>query len=178
MESTHPLKALLQFQLATDSSAVLHLPYILSSLTPDCFLPSSHLTKWTTRINSLLYSKDAGGRWAGLCIAQKTSDLSRGTMIEYAQSWLGVALPMLSVGIYSFQEISFSYNALIGQKNEPVSTIKAAIRLLRTIFSSGLAIPEFQRQVATPNVPKFTAALLILVDKNADEELKVSPSHR
>lgn len=103
MESTHPLKALLQLQLATDSSAVLHLPYIIASLTSDCFLPSSHLTKWTTRINSLLYSKDAGGRWAGLCIAQKTSDLSRETMIEYAQSWLGVALPMLSVGIYSLQ---------------------------------------------------------------------------
>jgi hypothetical protein len=42
------------------------------------------------------------------------------------------------------------------------------------VFSAGLSIPEFQRQVATPNVPKFTAALVALVDKNVDEELKVS----
>jgi hypothetical protein len=97
MESPHPLKSLLQLQLASDSSAVVNLPYILASLTPDDFLPSPHLSNWTTRINSLLYSKESGGRWAGLCLAQKTSILSKSTMAEFSQSWLGVALPILSV---------------------------------------------------------------------------------
>lgn len=97
MESPHPLKSLLQLQLASDSSAVINLPYVLDTLTYDDFLPSSHLTKWTTRINSLLYSKEVGGRWAGLCLAQRTSVLSKSTMVEFSQSWLGVALPILSV---------------------------------------------------------------------------------
>lgn len=97
MEASHPLKVLLQLQLATDSSAVLNLPYTLASLTQDCLLPSSHLPKWTIRINSLLHSKDTGARWSGLCLAHQTSVLSRSVMIDSAQSWLGVALPMLSV---------------------------------------------------------------------------------
>lgn len=101
MESSHPLKALLQLQLASDSSSVLHLPHVLSVLTPEYFLPSPHLIQWTARINSLLHSKDPGSRWAGLCIAQKTSIFSKSTMIENAQSWLGVALPMLSVCVFT-----------------------------------------------------------------------------
>jgi len=100
MESPHPLKALLQLQLASDSYAVLHLSYVLSSLTATCFSPSSHIQNWTTRINSLLHSKDPGARWAGLCIAHQTSVFSKAIMIESAQSWLGVAIPMLSVCIY------------------------------------------------------------------------------
>ncbi|KAF8076598.1 rRNA processing/ribosome biogenesis-domain-containing protein [Lyophyllum atratum] len=154
MEPSHPLKALLQLQLATDASAVLHLPYVLSSLTSDCLLPSSHLPKWTTRINSLLHSKDAGARWSGLCLAYKTSVLSKPTMIECSQSWLGVALPMLS-------------------RNEPAPTLKASIRLLRLIFSAGVGIPEYQRQVATPNMPKFTAAIISMAEKQEDEDLRV-----
>lgn len=54
--------------------------------------------------------------------------------------------------------------------------MKASIRLLLIIFSAGTGIPEFQRQVATPNVPKFTAALLGLFDKHNDEKLKVRDS--
>ncbi|KAH0587795.1 hypothetical protein J132_06140 [Termitomyces sp. J132] len=153
MEVLHPLKTLLQFQLATDASSVLHLPYVLSSLTQDSLSSSSHLTKWTNRINSLLHSKDAGARWAGLCIAHKTSILSRSTMIECAQSWLVIALPLLS-------------------KNEPPPTIKASIRLLRIIFSAGVGTPEYQRQVATPNISKFTAAIIAIAEKNRDKELR------
>lgn len=101
MEGSHPLKALLQLQLASDASAVLHLPHIIASLTRDCFLPSPHLSKWTTRINSLIHSKDPGARWSGLCLASSTATLSRPALLEHAQSWLGVALPMLSVCVYS-----------------------------------------------------------------------------
>lgn len=62
---------------------------------------------------------------------------------------------------------------MLGQKNEPTPTLKAAIRLLRFIFSAATEIPEFQRQVATPNVPKFSQALLQLVEKDVDRELTV-----
>jgi rRNA processing/ribosome biogenesis len=97
MESPHPLRSLLQLQLASDYSAVINLPYVLASVTAEDFFPSSHLSKWTTRINSLLYSKEAGGRWAGLCLAHKTAVLSKDTMMEFSQTWLSVALPILSV---------------------------------------------------------------------------------
>ena len=97
MEPTHPLKTLLQLQLASDSLAVLHLPFILSSLNSEGLQPSPHTQKWSTRINSLIHSKDTGARWAGLCIAQRTSIYSKALMLECAQSWVTVVLPMLSV---------------------------------------------------------------------------------
>ncbi|KAJ7498714.1 rRNA processing/ribosome biogenesis-domain-containing protein [Mycena latifolia] len=149
----HPLKALLQLQLGSDSYAVLHLPYILSSLTTDSLLPSPHSSKWTARINSLLHSKAADARWAGLCIAHKTSVLSRSTMIECAQSWIGIALPVLS-------------------KKEATPILSASVRLLRVVFSAAADVPEFQRQVATPNVTKFTAALIQLAEKHVDVDFK------
>ncbi|KAL4241842.1 Pre-rRNA-processing protein RIX1 [Abortiporus biennis] len=154
MDATQQLKSLLQVQLASDGNAVLHLPYILSSLTVEHLQPSQHTQKWTTRINSLLQSKDAGARWAGCCIAFKTASLSKDIMIESAQSWVTTSLPLLS-------------------KNEPLPTLKAVIRLLRLIFTNALDVPEFQRQICTPNVPKFTASLLVLGEKYQDIELRV-----
>ncbi|KAH7930701.1 hypothetical protein BV22DRAFT_1000146 [Leucogyrophana mollusca] len=154
MEAPHALKSLLQLQLASDSSSVLHLSYVLAHLNQDIFSPSPHLQKWTTRISSLLHSKDPGARWAGLCLAYRTSALSKPTLIECAQTWVGVALPLLS-------------------KSEPVPTLKAAIRYLLHVFGAALEVPEFQRHLATPNVPKFSLALISLVEKQSDLELKV-----
>ena len=100
MEFGSHLKSLLQFQLASDTSSVTNLPYCLSTLTAECLLPSAHLAKWTTRISSLMYSREPGARWAGLCLAHRTSLLSQAIMIDCAQSWLVVALPALSVREY------------------------------------------------------------------------------
>ena len=60
------------------------------------------------------------------------------------------------------------------QKNDSTPTLKASIRLLRFIFAEASNFPEFQRQVATPNVPKFSQALVSLAEKNDDEELQVN----
>lgn len=90
------MDGLLQLQLATDSSAVVQLPYILQTLNAQTF-SSGHFQKWTTRINSLIHSKDSAARWSGLSIALRTSALCKPIMIECAQSWVSVALPMLSV---------------------------------------------------------------------------------
>ncbi|KAJ3757971.1 rRNA processing/ribosome biogenesis-domain-containing protein [Lentinula raphanica] len=153
MDATHPLKALLNVHLASDASAVTHLPYIVDLLCAEQFSPSPHLPKWTARLNSLLHSKDNGARWAGLCLAYKTSLYSKSTLLECAQSWLSIAIPILS-------------------KKEPLPTLIASINLCRTVFSSAKEVPEFQRQVCTPNVPKFTAALIILLDKESDLQLQ------
>jgi hypothetical protein len=95
----HPLKTILQLHLASDVSAASHLPHALTVLDEQCLLPSSHISKLTARINSLLHSKEACGRWAGLCLAYRISECSKPLMIEYAQGWLSVALPLLSVRI-------------------------------------------------------------------------------
>jgi hypothetical protein len=94
---SHPLKTFLQLHLGSDTSAVIYLPHIVATLTPEYLSPSPHLQKWITRVNSLLHSKAPGGRWAGLCLAYRTCLLSKDIMIQYAQSWLTVALPVLSV---------------------------------------------------------------------------------
>lgn len=59
------------------------------------------------------------------------------------------------------------------KRNEPLPNLKSAIRLVRLILVAGLGAPEFQRQVVTPNVPKFTTAIIGLAEKYHDEELKV-----
>ncbi|KAF8639780.1 hypothetical protein AX17_001040 [Amanita inopinata Kibby_2008] len=151
---THPLKVLLQLYLANDASAAANLPYILGQLTEDYFLPSPHLTKWITRINSLLLSKEACGRWAGLCLAYQTSEYTKSAMMENAQGWLAVALPLLS-------------------KNESIPVQKASVRLLCKIFSGAMDIPEFQRQISIPNVPKMTNAMISLAEKSVDTAFNV-----
>jgi hypothetical protein len=62
------------------------------------------------------------------------------------------------------------------KKQEPVPTLKAAMRLLTHIFSVAIDIPEFQRQVASPNVPKFGLALVAVAEDHTSRELKVSPT--
>lgn len=102
---SHSLKNLLQLQLGSDRNAVLHLPYIVSSLNAESLQPSSHTPKWIARINSLVLSKDPGARWAGLCIAYQSSIYSRDLMMECAQPWVTGTLPMLSVRTLPSTEI-------------------------------------------------------------------------
>jgi hypothetical protein len=66
--------------------------------------------------------------------------------------------------------------SLIGirKKKEAVPILSAAVRLLRVVFSAATDVPEFQRQVATPNAAKFTAALISLGEKHLDVQFKVS----
>ena len=97
----HPLKVLLQLHLSSDANASLHLPHILSSVNTEILQPSAHTQKWTARVHSLLHSRDASARWAGLCIALQTSVFSRQLMTESAQGWATVTLPMLSVRVDS-----------------------------------------------------------------------------
>ncbi|KAF9247388.1 rRNA processing/ribosome biogenesis-domain-containing protein [Melanogaster broomeanus] len=153
MEAAHPLQALLQFHLASDASAVVHVPYVLEHLSPPYFAPSPHLQKWVARITSLMHSKDPGARWAAISIAYRTSILSRSLLIDNAQSWIGIVLPLLS-------------------KLEPISTLKASMRYARLVLGVAVNHPEFQRQVASPAVPKVSSALLTIAEKHSDLNIK------
>ncbi|KDQ29473.1 hypothetical protein PLEOSDRAFT_1076209 [Pleurotus ostreatus PC15] len=61
---------------------------------------------------------------------------------------------------------------LASDKTECVPVAKAAIRLGVLILMACADIPEFQRQISTPNVAKFTSSLIILAEKSASLELK------
>lgn len=94
----HRLKTWLQLHLITDASALINLPFVLNSITEEDFLSHDLVQKWTTRISSLMHSKDPGARWAGMSIALRTAILSRDAMNECAHAWITVTLPMLFVG--------------------------------------------------------------------------------
>jgi hypothetical protein len=72
-----------------------------------------------------------------------------------------------SVGILMQPPLS-----ILNKKNEPSVVLKAAIRLLQTIFTRSYEVSEFRRQVATPNIPKLLVALVPLSEKTSDIELK------
>lgn len=171
----HPLKSLLQLQLATDSSTALFLPYILHSLSYECFKSSPYLPRWTSRLNLLLHSKDPGGRWAGLVLAYETSIYSKEAMIENGQSWLAVALPLLSVR-WSLPNSDWP-NVFLQQKSEPLPILKSALNLCRLIVTAAADMPEFQRQVSSPNIPKLTAAILACFERELDSDFKVFKLH-
>ncbi|KAH9045464.1 hypothetical protein EDB85DRAFT_2070270 [Lactarius pseudohatsudake] len=147
-DSIHPLRTFLQLHLASDDAAVSNLPFVIQFLSPQHLQPSPHLQKWITRINSLVHSKDPGARWAGLSIACRIALFSRALMLENARNWVGAALPLFSVRL-------------------PVT------RLLTYIFSVAIDTPEFQRQIASPNVPKFSLALTIVAEGHPSRELRL-----
>jgi hypothetical protein len=62
----------------------------------------------------------------------------------------------------------------VRKKQEPVPTLKVAMRLLTHVFSVAIDTPEFQRQVASPNIPKFGLALIVVAEDHPSRELKVS----
>lgn len=154
-DSIHPLRTFLQLHLASDDAAVLNLPFVIQFLSSQHLQPSPHLQKWITRINSLIHSKDPGARWAGLSIACQIALFSRALMLENARNWVGAALPLFS------------------RKEEPVPTLKAVTRLLTYIFSVAIDIPEFQRQIASPNVSKFSLALTTVAEDHPSRELRL-----
>ncbi|KLO19861.1 hypothetical protein SCHPADRAFT_934991 [Schizopora paradoxa] len=154
MDSNDILHTFLQTYLSDDALSVTFLPAILSGLSSCDVENSTHLSKWVNRVNSLIHSKDAGIRWAGLCLALKTSQLARSVLLSSGQAWVAAVIPLLS------------------KADNPV-TYKAAIRLLTYIFTTTTDLSEFQRQVVTPNVPKFSNALISLTEKFADLGLKI-----
>lgn len=102
----HPLELLLQNHLGTDVAALNHLPEVLVVLQqPDIFGDGARagvLGKWNARISSLLHSREASSRWVGLYLARYTALASRQILVDNAQGWVGVVLPMLSASWLEF----------------------------------------------------------------------------
>jgi len=152
MDVTTNLKTLLQAHLATDAGAVFHLPHVLSQLHPD-YMQSPHFKKWTTRVTSLLHSKDQGVRWAGLCLAYKTTTMGKSVLMDTASNWVPLAMSYLS--------------------GNDTAVLRVAIRYIRHVLAASLDIQEFQRQIVIPLVPKFATALAAFVEKDTELGIKM-----
>lgn len=99
MSSSAPdaLELVLQVHLANDNSAVQHLPTVLASLNSPDYARSQHLRKFCTRLNALVHAKDPAPRWSGILIAEHAFRLNKDAVLDHAQSWVTVVLPLLSV---------------------------------------------------------------------------------
>lgn len=102
MQGELDLESILQIQLSSDTLATVFLPSILITLsTAQLSKQPSHTNKWIARITALMQSKDkdVGARWTGICLAKKTLELRRDLIVECAQRWINLTLPLLSVSI-------------------------------------------------------------------------------
>lgn len=86
---------------------------------------------------------------------------------------IGLAQPCLYFQSVRLSMLSSSGSHLAKRKEEPVPTLKAVTRLLTYIFSVAIDTPEFQRQIASPNVPKFSLALTIVAEGHPSRELRL-----
>ncbi|PSS35412.1 hypothetical protein PHLCEN_2v1567 [Hermanssonia centrifuga] len=78
--------------------------------------------------------------------------------------------------VYRFQYVVLlqRFDARVRTKlGDGGTSITFTIRLLRYVFTNATDVPEFQRQVSTPNVPKFSLALINLADKHEDQDVKL-----
>jgi hypothetical protein len=126
MQQENILEGLLRLQLSSDAISALYLPSVLSTLSSIHFSTStdSQIHKWATRITSLLQSKDASARWAGACLAKKTAELRSELAVEYAQRWINLTLPLLSVRSF---ELLRSYVTGIFSETSPESGTSSSL---------------------------------------------------
>lgn len=117
----------------------------------------------TCTSNSCILEGSDDGECAGVDRCRTTITFSPCIYLAFH----GIPVVLIKCARYIFMSVP-------QKKAEPVPNLKAALRLLCHIFSTATDIPEFQRQLATPNVPKFSIAVLTLADKHHDRELQVS----
>lgn len=99
MASSDVLGAILQ-TLQKDSDIVAKLPSVLNALLSPQIDISSSLNRWTSRVDSLIHSKEYGARWAGIILALETARRSRSVLLDSGQGWVTAVLPSLSVRKY------------------------------------------------------------------------------
>ncbi|KAI9288705.1 rRNA processing/ribosome biogenesis-domain-containing protein [Umbelopsis sp. AD052] len=135
-------------QLADENHIESNLPFVLESISNNRYLDdeSSDLSKfhkWITRLNSLLHSKNSTARWASISLIKATCEQSSKLYHANVASWVLNILNILT-------------------RPEPTSVHDMAIKTLTLLFAKTADKPEVQREVTSPNLPKFNHTLLNL----------------
>ncbi|GAB5586826.1 hypothetical protein Unana1_01726 [Umbelopsis nana] len=147
MANQDQLHGLLSY-LADENHVEAHLPFILESVLYNRLLDDesadlAKFHKWITRLNSLLHSKNSTARWAGILLIKATYEQSNALYLANVSSWVLNILNVLT-------------------RPEPTSVHEIAIKTLTALFAKTVDKPEVQREVTTPNLPKFNHTLLNL----------------
>ncbi|CAM0135953.1 hypothetical protein VKS41_001601 [Umbelopsis sp. WA50703] len=147
MANQDQLQGLLAY-LLNDSQIERYLPFVLESLSlaryiEDDSAESTNFHKWITRLNSLLHSKNSTARYAGITLIRATCEQSNMLYLANVSSWVPNILNLLT-------------------RPEPTAVQEEAIKTLLMLFAKAADKPEVQREVTTPNLPKFNHALLNL----------------
>ncbi|KAI8369294.1 rRNA processing/ribosome biogenesis-domain-containing protein [Radiomyces spectabilis] len=135
--------------ISNDEKASHHLPFVLTMLVNHRLLCDSSEAaetvqrKWTVRLNALLQSKQASTRWAAVTLVKVTCEQSPRLYMTHLRSWSAQLLGFVA-------------------KPEPTMIHAETIRTLSWLFTQTVDKPELQREVTTPNLPRFNQALLTL----------------
>ncbi|KAJ2961569.1 hypothetical protein NQZ79_g3157 [Umbelopsis isabellina] len=147
MANQDQLQGLLAY-LSNDSQIERYLPFVLESLSltryiEDDSADSINYHKWITRLNSLLHSKNSTARYAGITLIRATCEQSNTLYLANVSSWVPNVLNLLT-------------------RPEPTAVQEESIKTLQMLFAKTADKPEVQREVTSPNLPKFNHALLTL----------------
>ncbi|ORZ09794.1 rRNA processing/ribosome biogenesis-domain-containing protein [Absidia repens] len=105
--------------------------------------------KWTTRLNSLLQSKQHTARWSAIVLIKLTCDQSPSLLFAHIRPWTNQLL-----GLVAKSETSMVHNA--------------AIETLSQLFLYTSNKPELVREITVPNLSRFNQSILSLCGKSTD----------
>ncbi|ORY04850.1 hypothetical protein K493DRAFT_333800 [Basidiobolus meristosporus CBS 931.73] len=149
VEHAKLLNSLINHYLSTETAVGTHVPYILETITYHGLLENDRndeldeaIHKWETRVTSLLQSKIASARWAGVSFVKISLDNNE---------------------LYN-QNVTHWVSALLSSvmRPEPTPVLESIITTLSELFKRTARKPEFQREVTTAFLPRFNVCLLSL----------------
>jgi hypothetical protein len=163
MQHENILEGLLRLQLSSDAVSALYLPSVLSTLSSIHFSTStdSQIHKWATRVISLMQSKDASARWAGACLAKKTAELRSELGVEYAQRWINLTLPLLSVrSIEPLRSCILGIFSETSPESGTSSSLESVNRLTDVSFRDYNSSSRVQKTIINAYRPKIQRSAL------------------
>ncbi|ORX59572.1 hypothetical protein DM01DRAFT_1405095 [Hesseltinella vesiculosa] len=149
------LNTVIGLYLSNEAVVQSQLPLILEALTTRRLLTDDQTLddhdhtmrrKWTVRLNSLIQSKRTETRWAAIMLIKSTCEQSPSLLFSNIKTWI---------------------NQLLGIVAKPESDMvhKAAINTLSYLFKYTHNMPELQREITQPNLPRFNHHLLGLAHR-------------
>ncbi|CAO3596000.1 unnamed protein product [Absidia cylindrospora] len=148
----------ISYYMNDDTNVHNNLPFMMDaivtrSLLKDLEEESEEMTttrrKWTTRLNSLLQSKQHTARWSAIVLIKLTCDQSPSLLFAHIRPWTNQLLGLVA-------------------KSETSMVHKAAIETLSQLFLYTSNKPELVREITVPNLSRFNQTILGHCGKSID----------
>ncbi|KAI9476121.1 MAG: rRNA processing/ribosome biogenesis-domain-containing protein [Benjaminiella poitrasii] len=151
VKNTQLISNVLSLYMSNENTIHQHLPFIMDIIINHRLFnentESDELAaiyrKWTSRLNTLLQSKNVAARWCGITLVKASCQNSHDLLLANAKTWTAQLLGFVG-------------------KSEPILIHQEAIETLSFLFSYTVDKPELQREIATPNLQRYNQLLLQL----------------